>query len=271
MKQIKKILVSTGAGISVASGIHPFRGSNGLWENSLIEEIATYAGWQRNPKKIFEFYKKLSETYESKLPTEAHKALVLLENAFGINFNCITQNADGLHEKAGLKNLIHLHGTLDVININDELFRSTFKETPEYKFGLRPNIVLFGEMPKLTVTELLTYTKDCDLYLSIGTSDNVAPANNTFHKFLPKECHKVQFNIEKTIFSGCYDEIILGDVEKTLPLFVNTVKLSKPLISDHPSTEEVYQKREQEVKDGNGISVKELIKKLREKHNSKIK
>ena len=105
------VVILTGAGISAESGIRTFRDSNGLWENHRIEEVATPEGWQANPQLVWNFYQQRRRQLLEVKPNQGHEALVSLENHLQ-NFLLVTQNVDDLHERAGSKNLIHMHGEL---------------------------------------------------------------------------------------------------------------------------------------------------------------
>lgn len=179
MKQ--KIVVLSGAGISAESGIQTFRDADGLWEGHDIMEVATPQGWQKNPALVLDFYNQRRKQADSVKPNAAHYALVELEKKYDVTI--ITQNVDNLHEKAGSKNVIHLHG---------ELFqsRSTVDKNLVYnmkgwelKLGdkcekgsqLRPNIVWFGEeVPMIEPAADIAST--ADIFIVIGTSLVVYPA-----------------------------------------------------------------------------------------------
>ncbi len=178
---MKKLVVLSGSGISSESGLSTFRDSGGLWEGFSINEVATLEGWKKNPAKVLDFYNQRRKNALKASPNAAHLILAELEQYFSVSI--ITQNVDNLHEKAGSKNIIHLHG---------ELFksRSTGDENLIYDipgwelklgdkcekgFQLRPHIVWFGEMvPRME--EAIDETISADLYLVIGTSLVVYPA-----------------------------------------------------------------------------------------------
>ena len=178
---MKKIVVLTGAGISAESGLKTFRDSGGLWEEHRIEDVATFEGWQRNPKMVLDFYNERRKQLKGAEPNAAHKALVRLEQRYEVQI--ITQNVDDLHERAGSSNVLHLHGEL-------KKSRSTVDEDLVYdikgwelKLGdlcekgsqLRPHIVWFGEA--VPMIELATQlTEQADIFIVIGTSLNVYPA-----------------------------------------------------------------------------------------------
>ena len=177
---MKKIVVLTGAGISAESGIKTFRDSNGLWEGHDVMEVASPQGWNANKELVLDFYnKRRAQLFEVK-PNEGHKALVELENNFDLTI--ITQNVDDLHERAGSKKVVHLHGELlkvrSTININ-----SIYNWDKDLIIGdnctdnhqLRPHIVWFGEeVPMLD--KAIEITSMADILVIIGTSMQVYPA-----------------------------------------------------------------------------------------------
>lgn len=178
---MKKIVVLTGAGISAESGIRTFRDSGGLWEEHRIEDVATFEGWQRNPQLVLTFYNERRKQLLTAEPNTAHKALVALEQKYEVHI--ITQNVDDLHERAGSKNVLHLHGELKKVRstIDERLVYDL--EGWELKLGdkcekgsqLRPHIVWFGEaVPMIEPAALLS--QDADIFIVIGTSLNVYPA-----------------------------------------------------------------------------------------------
>ncbi len=178
---MQTIIVLTGAGISAESGIRTFRDSDGLWEEYRIEDVATYAAWQNNPKLILDFYNQRRRQLATVEPNAAHYALAKLEEKF--NVQIITQNVDNLHERAGSTKILHLHGELTKArsSIDDELvYDIGYKDLLtgdicEKGSQLRPHIVWFGEaVPKIIeATELI---RKADIAMIIGTSMNVYPA-----------------------------------------------------------------------------------------------
>lgn len=188
----KKIVVFTGAGISAESGISTFRDSGGLWEKYDIRDVATPEAWTRNPLLVLDFYNQRRKQVLEVTPNEAHKALVLLEEKFDLQI--ITQNVDDLHERAGSKNVVHLHG---------EIRKSRSTKNPELVYPingwelkagdkcelgsqLRPHIVWFGEMvPAMDIAQEISAT--ADIFLIIGTSLNVYPAAGLVHS-TKKDC-----------------------------------------------------------------------------------
>ena len=176
----KKIVVLTGAGISAESGISTFRDAGGLWEQHRIEDVATPEAWARNPELVLRFYNERRDRLKAAEPNAGHRALVQLESAYDVHI--ITQNVDDLHEKAGSRQILHLHGELrkvrseryeDVVyDWDDNLEIGDFCE---HGFQLRPHIVWFGEaVPMLEPAAELA--AGADVFLIVGTSLQVYPA-----------------------------------------------------------------------------------------------
>lgn len=177
----KNIVVLTGAGISAESGIKTFRDSGGMWEEFDIMEVASIQGWINNPKLVNEFYNARRKQLLECKPNKAHLLLAELEEKF--NINIITQNVDDLHERAGSKNIIHLHGELKKVRSSDHSNLVYELDGWELKIGdkcekgsqLRPHIVWFGEEVPL-IPYAAELVKKADIFIVIGTSLNVYPA-----------------------------------------------------------------------------------------------
>jgi NAD-dependent deacetylase len=180
----KKILIFTGAGVSAESGVATFRtGDDGLWCNHKIEDVATIDGWNRDKEKVLNFYNQRRYQLKEVEPNIAHKIISELENEFEVTV--VTQNVDNLHERAGSTNVVHLHGeltkvrsTLDSKLIYDWTEDCNIGDKCERGSQLRPHIVWFGEMLNHKFIEIATEAAyDCDVCIVVGTSMQVAPAN----------------------------------------------------------------------------------------------
>ena len=180
---MKNLVVLTGAGISAESGISTFRDSDGLWEQYRIEDVATLDAWYKDKELVTHFYNQRRMQLKSVKPNYGHIGLVELEKQF--NVSIITQNVDNLHERAGSKHIVHLHGELT--KVRSEQYEHLVYELPEEKYEvkigdvcekgyqLRPHIVWFGEpVPMMEVA--VGITEKADILLIIGTSLNVYPA-----------------------------------------------------------------------------------------------
>lgn len=191
---MKTIVVLTGAGISQESGIKTFRDSDGLWENHRVEDVATYDAWKKNPDLVRNFYNARRKELYNVEPNEGHKQLLRLEEKF--NLQIITQNVDDLHERAGSKNVLHLHGELKKVcsetDSNDIRFLEGWELTENMKdvYGkpLRPYIVWFGEAVP-NIEPAIRLCEQADIMIIIGTSLNVYPAAGLLH-YTRKDCKK---------------------------------------------------------------------------------
>lgn len=223
MPNKKRLVVFTGAGISADSGIRTFRDSGGLWEQYKIEDVATYDAWLKNRDLVLNFYNERRKQILKAEPNTAHKFLAELQDSFDVQV--ITQNVDDLHERAGSKNVLHLHGEIMKA-------RSSHDETLVYHLGtkgiqngdlcekgsqLRPHIVWFGEaVPEMDNANLIA--AHADLFIVIGTSLNVYPAAGILNFVMPKvpkwlldpgdfsdEYEKELIHIKKTAVNGVDD------------------------------------------------------------------
>lgn len=177
---MSKIVVLTGAGISAESGIRTFRDAGGLWEGYKIEDVATPEAWHRNPGIVLEFYNERRKQLLETIPNAAHYSLAELETSHDIIV--ITQNVDDLHERAGSKNIIHLHGEL--LKARSSGFEHLVYEWKkdiktgdlcEKGFQLRPHIVWFGEMVPM-LEKAIEEIRNADIVIVIGSSMQVYPA-----------------------------------------------------------------------------------------------
>lgn len=192
IKMKKKIVILTGAGISKESGIETFRDAkNGTWNNYNVDDVATPKGWLMNPEMVLKFYNERRKQLATVEPNEAHKQLVLLEEKYDVSI--ITQNVDDLHERAGSKKILHLHGELTLIKSsgNDDTVKRIGYEDEikigdlcEEGFQMRPAVVWFNEsVPMIMTAEGLSY--DADIFVIIGTSLEVYPAAGLVGKTKP--------------------------------------------------------------------------------------
>lgn len=183
---MKKIIVLTGAGMSAESGINTFRDHNGLWENHRVEDVATPEAWQKDPALVNEFYNQRRKQLMEVKPNAGHLALVELEKNFDVQI--ITQNVDDLHERAGSKNVLHLHGELKKVRSSVDPDLIFELENWELKIGdlcpkgsqLRPHIVWFGEYVPMIETAI-EMASQADILVVIGTSMAVYPAASLVH------------------------------------------------------------------------------------------
>lgn len=177
----KQVVVFTGAGISAESGIKTFRDAGGLWENYKIEDVATPEAWKKNQELVNEFYNARRKQVIAASPNKAHYFIADLESKF--NVNVVTQNVDDFHERAGSKNVLHLHG--EIMKVRSEIDPDLIYPVTnwELKIGdlcekgsqLRPHIVWFGELVPL-MDQANYLAAQADFFIVIGTSLNVYPA-----------------------------------------------------------------------------------------------
>lgn len=180
----KKLVISTGAGMSAESGINTFRDAGGMWEKYDVMEVASHEGFLRNPAMIHEFYNARRRELVNARPNAGHLGLVDLEKEFDVYI--ITQNVDDLHERAGSKHVLHLHGELNKVRaLDDETkvwtlhptdpYFQTTTETEIEGHKVRPHIVFFQEAVP-NITPAVELAQEADIFVVIGTSLNVYPA-----------------------------------------------------------------------------------------------
>ncbi len=229
--QFNKIVVLTGAGISAESGIKTFRDQNGLWENHRIEDVATPEGFARNPALVQQFYnQRRAQLLESGVkPNAAHLALAEFERrhkARGGEFLLITQNVDNLHQRAGSKHLISLHGQLQRVRCPvsgktqvwlKDLTSSDLCQCCAKAQQLRPDIVWFGEQP-YQMDECIQALTRADLFISIGTSGQVYPAAGFVQIAAEAGAHTTELNLEPT--RGDFAEGYYGPAAKIVPAYL---------------------------------------------------
>ncbi len=224
------IVVLTGAGISQESGLDTFRDAGGIWARYDIDDVATPEGFRRNPPLVHEFYNTQRREAATALANPAHQALAELEKAWPGRFLLVTQNIDGLHEKAGSKALFHMHGTLDGFLceacgrrgpwVGDMVTSSTCPLCTR-SGGLRPDIVWFGEMP-YHMPEIYRALGEADLFISIGTSGTVYPAADFVREARLAGAATVELNLEASRKGhGLFDLEIEGKAGESVPTFVD--------------------------------------------------
>ncbi len=178
----ERIVALTGAGISAESGIPTFRGSGGLWEGYPVEKVATVEGFERDPELVWRFYDERRRNIAAAKPNDAHIVLAKMERLY--DFWVITQNIDGLHQRAGSRNVVELHGNIWRVRCTEcgrvgYNYEVPLKEIPPRceKCGglLRPDVVWFGE-PVYDIDKAYSLAENCDVMLVIGTSAQVYPA-----------------------------------------------------------------------------------------------
>ena len=224
-----KTVILTGSGVSAESGISTFRDVNGLWRNHRIEEVASPHPFPVSPGLVHEFYDLRRRAALTAEPNAAHDALANLADALGEDLLLVTQNVDDLHERAGAKNVIHLHGEL-----NSALcaacgarhrWTSDLGNHPACPAcgarALRPDIVWFGE-PVYRLSEVSAAVDACRLFVAIGTSGVVHPAAGLASRAKAHGAATVLLNLEGHEGGG-FDHTELGPATATVPTWVNAV------------------------------------------------
>lgn len=195
----KKCVVLTGAGISADSGLLTFRDAGGLWEGHKVTDVCTPEALECNPKLVIDFYNQRRLQANAAEPNAAHKALAELEKYYDVHI--ITQNVDGLHEKAGSSKVLHLHGELNKLRSvadENEIIGFTGEQTDDVRDSkggpMRPHIVFFGEEVPL-FPQAAEEMRDADVVIIVGTSMQVYPAASLIHYAPPDaDCYLVDPN-----------------------------------------------------------------------------
>lgn len=226
------IAVLTGAGISKESGIDTFRDEGGLWTRVDLEEVATLEAWFRDKKKVLDFYNDTRRSFRAAgiVPNAAHEALARLEHDYEGEVTIITQNIDLLHEQAGSRRVLHMHGRdgevrcmacQTVFTSDDDLTPQSVCPTCNVAGELRPNIVWFGEMP-LHLEEIYEVLERCRLFLAIGTSGEVYPAAGFVLHVRRRQprAHTVELNLEPTGSKSLFHEHIYGPATEIVPPYI---------------------------------------------------
>lgn len=224
------IVILTGAGISAESGIQTFRGADGLWEGHRVEDVATPEGFARDPELVQRFYNERRRHLLSGIEANAgHLALARLEEEFQGEVLLVTQNIDNLHERAGSKNIIHMHGELlkarcldcdEEMLVENDLGIESKCLRCDSQGRLRPDIVWFGEMP-YQMPRIETALGNADVFLSIGTSGLVYPAAGFGQLARYAGARTIEANLEETAGSSSFDRCVRGKAGEVLPGLVD--------------------------------------------------
>ena len=222
-----RLAALTGAGVSAESGVATFRGSGGLWEKHRLEDVATPEAFLRNPGLVLEFYNARRRQLFNVRPNAAHLALARLEEALGDRMTLITQNVDDLHERAGSKRVLHMHGELLKARCTgcEEVFRWTEEIHLTDRCAacggrIRPHIVWFGEVPFYLEDEIPS-ALETEVFLAIGTSGSVYPAAGMVMEAKLHGKLTIEINLEPSENNQYFDYSILGPAGTTLPELVD--------------------------------------------------
>lgn len=225
------ILILTGAGISADSGVATFRGPDGLWEGHRVEEVATPEAFQRNPALVHAFYDARRAKLAQVQPNAAHEALARLDRLWAGELLVVTQNVDDLHERAGLRRLLHMHGELKKawclacdahFPWDGPMGEGARCPSCSTVGRLRPDIVWFGEMP-YEMDRIDQALQNVDLFVSIGTSGAVYPAAGFVQTARYRGARCLELNLEPSQGSIFFDETRLGRASDIVPLWVEEV------------------------------------------------
>lgn len=225
------VVVLTGAGISAESGIQTFRSSDGLWEEHRVEDVATPEGFARNPQLVQCFYNERRRQLQQDniQPNPAHFVLAKLEELLGDNFLLVTQNIDNLHERAGSKRVVHMHGELlkvrcscsnQVLEWKGDLSPNDHCHCCQFPQPLRPHIVWFGEMP-LGMDKIYQSIEQATIFIAIGTSGHVYPAAGFVHEAKLNGAHTVELNLEPSQVESEFEEKHYGLASQVAVDYVN--------------------------------------------------
>jgi NAD-dependent deacetylase len=220
-----RVFVLTGAGVSAESGIPTFRGVGGLWRNYRIEEVASPEAWQRDPQLVWEFYSMRRRVAAAAKPNPAHFALAKLEAKLQKRFFLCTQNVDDLHEQAGSKHTIHMHGELFKSRC-DTCRQPPFRDTNTYEppaeiprcqcgGRIRPHICWFGEVP-FELEKIFRALQDCTVFMAVGTSGVVEPAAS-FVAHVRDRARTIYVGPEEPANVTSFTECHLGKAGEILP------------------------------------------------------
>ncbi len=228
IRNANSIAVLTGAGISAESGVPTFRDNNGLWKNFRFEQLATPEAFARDPELVWDWYNWRREIIAKSQPNAGHKALVELERRKA-NFALITQNVDGLHDLAGNKNVLKLHGDIWAVRCTgcgsesvDR--RSSLPEIPpRCSCGalLRPGVVWFGEpLPRTVLKDAEDSVKSSEVLIAVGTSAVVYPAASLIPLAKTHGRVVIEVNPDETLYSDGADCCLHGRAGEILPRLI---------------------------------------------------
>ncbi len=229
MTHYNHIVVLTGAGLSAESGLHTFRDKDGIWAKYDYRDVATPEGYRRNPVLVLDFYNQRRRQNASVKPNAAHLALARLEADYPGSVLIVTQNIDPLHEFAGSKNLIHMHG--EILKAlcgacgrrrhigHEDLTLETECPICARTGHMRPDVVWFGEMP-YHMERIYEALGGCDLFLSVGTSGTVYPAASFVLEARRAGAHTVELNLEPSQGVSGFHEAIHGRATEVVPAYI---------------------------------------------------
>ncbi len=231
-----RIFVLTGAGISAESGLGTFRDKGGLWQRFDPQKLATPEAFATAPHRVHEFYNARRRNLLAAKPNEAHAALARLEAELGGTLTLVTQNIDDLHEKAGSRDVVHMHGELlkarciacrAVFAWREDLTTQVACPGCRRAGGMRPDVVWFGEMPMHM--DLIAQTlAEADLFVSVGTSGSVYPAAGFVDQARRSGIRTCELNLEPSDNADAFDERRYGPASVIVPAWVDDFLAARP-------------------------------------------
>ena len=228
MADIRNIVILTGAGVSAESGLATFRGPDGLWEGHRVEDVCTPDAFRRDPALVQSFYDARRAKLKTVAPNDAHCALARLDAEWPGELLIVTQNVDDLHERAGARRVLHMHGELKSAwclacdaRMNWEEDLGDHPPCPACGIAgrMRPDIVWFGEMP-YEMERIDRALMNADLFVSIGTSGNVYPAAGFVQTARYVGARTLEMNLEPSLGSYLFDESRIGKAGELVPEWV---------------------------------------------------
>jgi NAD-dependent deacetylase len=226
---IRNIVILTGAGVSAESGLATFRGPEGLWEGHRVEDVATPEAFARDPTLVHRFYDARRENLSRVEPNAAHEALARLDAEWPGDLLLVTQNVDNLHERAGSKRLIHMHGELrkawclscdERFAWDGPMGEAAACPICQTVGRVRPDIVWFGEMP-YEMDAIDFALQRCDLFVSIGTSGAVYPAAGFVQTARYSGARTLEMNLEPSLGSIYFEASRIGPASKLVSEWVD--------------------------------------------------
>jgi NAD-dependent deacetylase len=227
----KSIVVLTGAGVSAASGLRTYRGPDGLWSEPETAKFSSIEGFREEPERCWQFWSNMRERARGAQPNDGHKTLATWAQQLAEQerkFTLITQNVDELHQRAGSKDVVELHGSIFYTRCsNDACKLKPFRQEEQCDAVLpceicgellRPAIVLFNEaIPGEAEWRSKKAFRDCDLFIAVGTSGTVSPASSFVQWAKYARAETMLINLEETTGDSAFDKLLIGRAEELLP------------------------------------------------------
>ncbi len=233
MAGIRHIVILTGAGISAESGVPTFRGHDGLWEGHRVEDVATPQAYRRDPVLVQRYYDARRAALARVAPNPAHDALARLDRDWRGELLIVTQNVDDLHERAGAKRLVHMHGELKSALCGRcgaaRAWDTDLSGAAPCGCGgtLRPDIVWFGELP-YHMDRIDAAIRACDLFVSIGTSGAVYPAAGFVDAAAHAGARTLELNLDPSAGTAVFDAARHGPAGTLVPAWVDEILARRP-------------------------------------------